>query len=314
MKKIALALSLASLLWGVEPPTPEPFPLPWLTGPLLTPSGHVIPTGHINMEPYLYWTITRGQYGADWRANSVPRFTSINGQYSFQLGVAPSTEFDWILQGFYNSTQGVSSWCLGDIPIALSFQLLDERPGDWYPAIKLRFGGNLPIGRYQRLSPHKKKTDAGGSGSFLPGAGLVFTRLYHLTRQYYLATRFFLNYTLPTPVHVHGASAYGGNRQTRGKVFPPQIFLSLLGLEATLSRNWALALDVQYDYTTKGRFSGKAAGATMTSPHSQQLALAPAIEYNWSENLGLIGGAWFSVAGQNSSQFVSWVVAINIYR
>jgi hypothetical protein len=34
---------------------------PWFTGPLLTGSGHVIPVGHANYEPYLYWTYEPGQ-------------------------------------------------------------------------------------------------------------------------------------------------------------------------------------------------------------------------------------------------------------
>jgi hypothetical protein len=49
-------------------------------------------------------------------------------------------------------------------------------------------------------------------------------------------------------------------------------------------------------------------------PSSSQYSLAPAIEYNWSQNIGLIGGVWFTVAGQNISQFNSIVIALNYYK
>ena len=36
----------------------------------------------------------------------------------------------------------------------------------------------------------------------------------------------------------------------------------------------------------------------------------PVIEYNWSENLGVLGGAWFSVYGRNSLAFVQGVFSV----
>ncbi len=35
---------------------------PWFTGPLLAPSAHVVPGGYINLEPYLFYTVTTGAY------------------------------------------------------------------------------------------------------------------------------------------------------------------------------------------------------------------------------------------------------------
>jgi hypothetical protein len=51
--------------------------------------------------------------------------------------------------------------------------------------------------------------------------------------------------------------------------------------------------------------------ATNEREASIQYSLAPAIEYNWSEKLGLIAGCWLTIAGKNSRKFTSGVIALN---
>ena len=76
-------------------------------------------------------------------------------------------------------------------------------------------------------------------------------------------------------------------------------------------REWT---DFQYQHSNKNRFSGKKGGSAPIAPSSEQISMAPALEYNFNANVGIIGGAWFSVAGRNSTQFISWVLALNIYN
>ncbi len=52
----------------------------------------------------------------------------------------------------------------------------------------------------------------------------------------------------------------------------------------------------------------------MRSPTSAQFSIAPAIEYNWNANIGIIFGSWFTLAGKNSTQFTSGVFAFNYYN
>jgi len=42
-------------------------------------------------------------------------------------------------------------------------------------------------------------------------------------------------------------------------------------------------------------------------------ALAPALEYNFSGNVGLIGGVWFPLSGKNTSHYMTYVLALNTY-
>ena len=44
-----------------------------------------------------------------------------------------------------------------------------------------------------------------------------------------------------------------------------------------------------------------------------QASLAPAIEYNFTAQLGIIAGVWFSVTGPHAGEFTSNTIAINYY-
>src|SRR4051812_16906637 len=88
------ALSLSANLLGVTTVTPlspsekkAKQPFPWLTGPLLTPSGHAIPWGHYNIEPYEFVTANVGLYDADWKTHSTPNFYNVNTQTIVQIGL-----------------------------------------------------------------------------------------------------------------------------------------------------------------------------------------------------------------------------------
>ncbi len=304
---------LSSLHARIADPTPAGQNVgPWLTGPLLAPSGHVIPTGHINYEPYFYWNKIQGSYDPEWhRVKSLHTFTQFLIQPTFQCGVLPYTEFDFAPQIFWQHIEDQSQWVWADMPFGFAFPLYVDKNKRW-PDIKLKINGNLPWGKYQRLDPKKLGTDNGGSGTWAPAAGLVFTRLFHPGGVHYLSVRWLFQDIMPTPVHVEGLNNYGGAENTRGKVYPGNVFFTDLGLEFTLTQRWALALDITYQHNNRNRYKGNRDGL-VDKPSSEQFTLAPGLEYNWSDWLGVIGGGWFTFAGRNSAQFVQWVFAINIY-
>jgi hypothetical protein len=162
-------------------------------------------------------------------------------------------------------------------------------------------------------------TDIGGLGNWSPRLGITLSHHYYLLGLHYIALRLSGNYNFSTDVHVKGFNAYGGGKGTRGRVDPGNLLVVFLGLEYSLTQDWALALDLDYTHSDKTTFHGKRGRAeglpnSVGSPSSEQFNLAPAIEYNWSENVGIIAGAWFTVAGRNSTNFAIGVVAINIYK
>lgn len=327
MKKILPFLILASYsLFSIDkvlyPDVEFPVEAPWLTGPLLAPSSVTVPPGSFNIEPYIFATAYTGVYNEDWKAISSSTFWANDFQVPIQVGVLSWMDFQ-ITPGFsWNYTEHKGNWALQDLPVVIDIQLYDNEftPGNWMPSVKLVLREIFPIGKYDRLDPAKLGTDAGGLGSWVTGVGLVFGKLTHIRGVHFLNTRLTIQYNIPSAVQLRGFNTYGGGIGTRVNYFPGQNFFIDLGIEWTLAQRWALAIDLVAAYAAKPHFSGFAGTnpdgslASFPTVSKIQYSIAPALEYNWSANWGVIGGAWLSVAGRNSPQFVSAVVALNYYR
>lgn len=291
-------------------------PSPWLTGPLLTPSAHVVPKGHFNIEPYLYVIETIGSYNSHWRSHSQKKEWVINQQTPNWIGLTKKWDFFFNPQFFYKIKSGASSANFGDFILGLDYQIHLDNAETWYPAVKLYIREFFPTGKYQHGNPHKKGTDLVGEGSYITNIGIIMSRTFHFSGVHYLQVRWALFQNFHTPAHVKGFNSYGGDFGTKGKVHPGNLLRALTSFEYTLTKHWALACDIEYRHFTKTRFSGnRGPGSPAVGRHSsEQFSIAPAIEYNWSRNLGIIAGSWFSLAGRNSDEFVSSVVALNYYK
>lgn len=306
-------------------PTPPPQPKvkqpePWFTGPLLTPSGNVIPKGHWNLEPYEFVNANFGVYDHRWHTHSVKHnFYNVNTELPFQYGFAKRWDVAFTPQFSWNHIDGASHWVLNDLPFQFDYQLVTRKMGKWWPSIKLSAGLNFPLGRYQKLNPKSKFTDLGGSGSWSPFLALSHSHLFWWGGHIYFAPRLSFSYSFPTPVHVKGLNAYGGGHHTNGRAYPGQKFIGLFGFEISLSQRWVLANDFMYLHLNHTRFKGhkgKTAGVPnhVGYPSLDQWSMAPAIEYNFTPYVGIIGGVWFSLAARNSPEFANAVVAVNIYH
>lgn len=300
----------------------EAFPtkfVPWFTGPLIAPSGYTVQPGHFSIEPYLYLFVYNGIYDQHWKAQSLPNFYSTRAQLQTRIGIAESLDCRVYPQFFYNETEGGHYENIGDLPLALGFQLVRAQVTDLWPAIKLSLQVSAPLGKHQHLKPDRKRTDAIGSGAWDPTATLIFSKLWHTAETHYLSTRLVFNYKIGIPVHVKGFNTYGGAANTRGLVHQGDNYSVDGAIQYNFDRHWAFACDLIYSHNNKNSFSGKtgtdALGnpAVNTAPSREQVSLAPAIEYNFSRNLGVIGGVWFTVAGRNSNRFVTGVFAVSIY-
>jgi hypothetical protein len=295
-------------------------PEPWLIGPLLTPSGHVIPNGHYNIEPYEFYTTNFGLYNKHWIAHDIPNnFTIANTQVVVQMGMPSDWDFTFTPSWSWNHIDGASHWVLNDLDFGFDYQLLYDKKERWWPAIKLQLRANAPLGRYQKLNPKYRRTDAGGAGSWFPGFGIVMSDRYWLGGYRFFVPRFSIEYTLSTPVHVKNFNVYGGGHHTRGKVYPGHNLSALFGFELSFTQRFAIAGDILYSHFNKTRFKGHK-GATLGIPNPiglpsiESLSFAPAIEYDWSANYGIIAGVWFSATGRNAPEFASAVIAVNIYH
>lgn len=322
--RIILCLAIfPCLLFASKVLVPRPVTeyTPWLTGPLLSPSAAIVPRGHVNYEPYLYITAIRGIYNGHWKFQKSP---SVFWNYAFeptiQIGMTPWMNVQIIPSVAYNHTHHAGKWVFGDFPLLFAFQLYaPPDPSAGWPYVKLQIQETFPTGTYKNLDPLKRGTDVGGQGSFISNIGIVLGKEYHLRGVRFLVARLFAQYSWPAPTRLKGLNAYGGGIGTDARFFPGQQMSLDASVEVMLSQRWAFACDAVGTWTTKSHYSGNpgytitGAKAPLGTRSAAQFALAPAIEYNWNESLGMIAGSWFVIAGRNTAQFVSGVIAINYY-
>lgn len=286
---------------------------PWFTGPLLAPSGYVIPKGHVNLEPYLFYTVNSGQYSNNWKPESITNFYTTVFEVPGQVGIANSLDFRFTPRMIWNRTEGENYVDIGDMTVGFDIQVFKENMKSWKPAAKLIVRTLLPLGKYEHMNPNKLGTDSTGSGSWFPAAGLALAKLFHFGEGvHYLNTRLSFGYYIGTVAYVKGINTYGGDPTTKGRAYPGNVFTVDGAIEYSLTQRWVFAMDAVYTHNNKTRFSGKTT-APVGGPSGEIFSLAPAIEYNFNINLGLIGGVWFTVAGRNTARFTSGVIAFNVY-
>ncbi|HSX38147.1 MAG TPA: hypothetical protein VLE95_04880, partial [Chlamydiales bacterium] len=229
------------------------------------------------------------------------------------FGLTPWMDLNIIPQFFINSTHGKTSGGFGDFSVGLDFQLYSSTFPFWFPGIKFAVQEIFPTGVFQNFHPHLLGTDQTGAGTFGTVLQLVLYKIYQLADSYFMSLNISGTYQVNTPVEVHGYNAYGGGKGTKGRVVVGNSFECIISFEFTLNQNWVFAMDNVYTHTDASSFYGtpgtiNGSPASVGLPSSEQFSFAPAIEYNFSANLGLIGGCWFSAAGRNSTRFASGVI------
>jgi hypothetical protein len=120
---------------------------------------------------------------------------------------------------------------------------------------------------------------------------------------------------------VEGVSVYGTRGGFRGRARPGGSWFIDAALEYSLTRRWALAADFAWWHNSGTRVDGVDAGSGSSPPlavhrksqASEPWAIAPAIEYSFSERIGVLLGARF-MAGRNTTTTVTPVVAVNFVR
>jgi len=162
----------------------------------------------------------------------------------------------------------------------------------------------------------KRGIDLTGSGSYQSELGLNFQKIYYPSFYHPIRIRLNLSFSAPTYVSIKGLSIYGGGTSTSGKVFPGYEIHFLFSPEVSLTQSWVITTDIIYSHTFQGNFTGtKGIEAEGNPPHFNLLAkdtfhLSPSIEYNLNENLGVIGGIWFTPLGTNTRRFVGSVFSV----
>lgn len=292
--------------------------IPWYTGPLITSSASNAAPGHVNIQGYLYFTINHAQFNKHRRSVSTPNTYILNPLFVFQTGITNWLDVTVVPQGFFKWKEGHFADNWGDTSLSFGFQALKETP--YAPAIRFVLSETFPTGKYQHLNFKKEGIDSTGAGAYQTSFGVNISKIFWWIPLHPVALRMATNYVVPDHrVHVHRFNAYGGGFHTNGKVRVGNTFNADIGVEISITQKWVFATDFVYTYSNKSSFSGTP-GVTITgdiaangAPSSDQISIAPAIEYNVSSTGGFIGGIWFSPTGRNSPNFVSIVLSYTQY-
>jgi len=287
---------------------------PWYTGPLITPSATMVPPGQGMWQPYIFFTDNYGAFNSKRERVDVPnRFILQPQPVIVQIGVTPTVDTTVIMSQVVRWQQGVCSGGFQDITLQLGFLITEQTL--WAPKAKFVVGQSFPTGKYENLNPRNLGLDSTGAGAWQTNFTLTFGKVLFWNTLHPMNTRLSMSYGIPTCVKVSNFNAYGGGYGTRGTVHPGNSFNVDLGLELSINQPWVAALDVVYNCQNRTTFhgiqgtttNGGSTPAATGGGFSDQLSLAPAIEYNFNENMGILWGLWFTVYGRNAPNFMSGI-------
>jgi hypothetical protein len=278
------------------------------TGSLLAPSPAVIAQGVLGVEPYVLDKRGAGSFDNNGILHSLPKGSDqLRSFTSLQYGVTESFSVQ-IVPSFAHVLEDGGASGLADLPVRVKYRWTKGGDTLWFPAVTTTLGINFPVGRYQRLN---QTADGFGNGAYTASAQLLLQSLF-LTGTH--ANRMRLWATLNAPlgsVTLHGISSYGTDAHFTGWAVPGRAGELGLADEFALDRHWVLALDAVEDISKATHLHD--AIRPIVDRTGESFSVAPAVEYNFSRQVGVIVGAQFTLMGRNSSSAVIPQVAVNMF-
>ena len=313
-------ICLSELGWcGSSQPHPHPSSDPWFTGTLLSTRGRTLDPRHLVVQPYFFYTRYGGLYNDNWRLHSATVSRTIIQQTFFIYGLTSRIDIGIAPQWLENSSSSDRISGFGDLPLQLGFQVLKGDSDSWLPYVLLWVQEVFPTGRYNDLGPSTMDLGGIGGGSFGTTLGVAVQKVLRLGGDHVLRYRLNASYGFYSPVKVRGFNAYGGGFDTVGRVEPGSVTTFSIAGEYTLTRHVVLALDIGFQTINATNFSGTAGVGVQGEPamvgkgYSNLLSIAPAVEYHFTQHVGLIAGPWFSLRGKNTSEFFGVVAALYMF-
>lgn len=308
---------------------------PWYTGPLIADTAKVVAPWKRDFWFKTFTTRNHGVFNSSWGFDDTSKNENILYKPSLKYGLFDRVEAKTVLPYQTKKNQGAIHSGIGDVGVALDYQWLRPTDHNHAPYILLSLQETLPTGSYDHLNPNLSGTDAMGMGSFQTVIGLDLeheSQLNVLTHVFETNLRINVSYTVPSPVNIIGLSTYGGTLETRGRIKPGTSLVFDVSTELSLTQHWVAVMEGYFQYQNASVFNGfieqgaspnarrafHAKGFTHFLPTQNnlvpgtigngtvdELTLAPAIEYDFAEHIGIIGGVWFIVAGKNTPSFLT---------
>ncbi len=303
---------------------------PWFTGPIVAPSGNNLPLGQGNIEPYLNVEVDYGAYQNSWKREHIKHVIEVYPLMFLQAGLCSWLDMTLIFQDTYAHQGSDNVNRFNDLVLSFGIQLLKDKPGTAIPSLRLNLTEQFPVGKYENLNTGKLAIDAGGAGTYRTGIGLNLSKVVYWMKSHPISWRCYVKATIPTHVPVHEFHAYGGGFGTDGTIKPYFGIIQGTSMEISITQRWAFAFEYLYEFKTSSTFSGTPGSISKTILHeddesqrilfgpvtqngtrvSHRISLAPAIEYSFNADLGIIAGVWFTVCGKNATAMATGVFAV----
>ncbi|GAB2578430.1 transporter [Dyella jejuensis] len=314
----ALACLLAPLLWCTQVAATDT--IANFTGPLLTPNPMTVPQGTLVVEPYLMYYKSDDAYNeqGDRHAKAtgvrqwqtlVPVFYGITDRFQLQASFGAAHAM--------SGGSHTDGWGSTDTTIGAQYLLLSPGEDGKKPAVSLNYSHRFPTGAYDQLD--ENPLNATGNGANVDTFSLMLQQYVWLPNGRPLRFRAVASYSLPpSRVEVKGLSAYGTPQDFRGGVRLGNALGISTSVEYSINPQWVLAMDLAYNRASASQLKGLQGHGNAAMPFARRDAshdvysLAPAVEYNFNDRFGLIGGVQFSFAGRNNDAFITPMAAFNM--
>ncbi|HUL46870.1 MAG TPA: transporter [Steroidobacteraceae bacterium] len=290
----------------------------WWTGPLLAPNASTFPAGHALIETYVFDVNSNGQFDASRHHEPASGGHELGSLTYLIYGLTDRVSVGLLPRFFYEEPAGApnsSSPAVGDLGAQVQVGLTSFHEGSLVPATALVLGETVPTGRYDALA---NPADGFGAGVYSTSFSWYSQDYLWLPNGRILRVRLDLTYAISSSASLRDQSVYGTPVGFRGYAYPGDSFTVDAAAEYSVTRKWVLATDVVWLHNASTRLSGSepaAGGAAFVdtqSGSSEYLAVAPAVEYNFSSRVGVIFGARIFVAGRNAGSSVTTAAAINM--
>jgi hypothetical protein len=285
----------------------------WFTGTLEAPSPALPAPGILEVEPYAIFTRNDGAYDTKGDFHSAPDVDVFSSVTLFKYGLTDRISVQALLPISHLSSSVGHYSGIGDLPVEIEYRFNDQNNKTGFPSVTASLGLTLPTGDYDGL---RTPVSGFGAGAYSLKEGLLFQSLFDTWGHHPMRFRVYGAAYEPLGVtSLNNVSIYGTGQGFHGRVGPG--FSAVLGIGGgyAFDQNWVLALDLVYNYAHGFQLNGTDATNGVVLSHSGRsttTALAPAIEYNLSDNVGVIAGIEFTAGGHNSTAYFAPQIALSV--
>ena len=285
----------------------------WFTGSLEAPSPALSKGGLSSVEPYVIYTRNTDAYDDRGRhSDGADNLNQLQSETSIKYGITDRLTVQALPSFAYSKAGHASSAGIGDLPIEFEYRFNNENDKTGWPSVTASLGVRFPTGAYNHLHA---AIDGLGAGAYTLKEGLLFQSLFDTWGGHPVRLRFYgAGFEAMGRVSVHDVSVYGTGQGFQGHAAPGVSGEFGIGGGYALDQRWVLALDVLENDANATRVSGHYGGGVpvaLAGIYSTSLAVAPAVEYNWSNRIGIIAGVEFTADGRNSASYFAPQIALS---